>query len=153
MYAAFLFLHSWMRWLVVAVAIVTVVRAWRGWMKNRPWDRRDEQLARAFPVLVDVQVLLGLILFVALSPDTSGLLTEGVTALNNERARFWTMEHAVPMVAALVLTHVGQVFIRRSFHDMAKHRWAAIVFGLTAVIILLSIPWPFSPNGRPLFRV
>lgn len=153
MYDVVLLVHSWLRWLVLVVGVGVVVRGWWGWMRARPWSPQDERLGRLFPVLVDVQALLGAILFFFLSPDTSPVLTQGGMALGTERVQFWLLEHAGPMAAALILAHVGQAFIRRSSHDMAKHRWAAIVFGLALIIILLSIPWPFAPNGRPLFRI
>lgn len=153
MYQAVLTLHSWMRWLILVAGIILVVRGWIGWQKARPWTDLEERLARLFPILVDVQLLLGLLLFFVLSPNTSGILSRGMAALSNDHARFWAMEHVVPMLAAFVLVHVGQVFIRRSENTTAKHRWAAIVFGLAMLIILLSIPWPFTPNGRPLFRL
>ncbi len=153
MYTAILTLHSWIRWLVIVIGVVLVVRGWLGWQKERPWSDMDERLARMFPVMIDVQLLLGLVLFFVLSPNTSGILSRGLAALADDHLRFWATEHVVPMIGAVVLAHVGQVFIKRSESATAKHRWVAIVFGLAILVILFSIPWPFGRNGRPLFRL
>lgn len=153
MYTFVLTLHSWMRWLIILSGVLLVLRAAWGWLGNRDWHPLDERLTRLFPMFVDIQLLLGLILFVALSPNTSGVLLQGAAALSADHARFWAMEHALPMIGAILLAHVGQIFVRRSQAQEAKYRWATIVFGLAVLIILFSVPWPFARYGRPLFRL
>jgi len=55
------------------------------------------------------------------------------------------------MLVAITLAHVGRARIRKA--DIARrHRLAAIFYGLALVSILASIPWPGTPNGRPLLR-
>jgi hypothetical protein len=34
----------------------------------------------------------------------------------------------------------------------SKHKTALIFFGLTLLVLLLSIPWPIGPGARSLFR-
>jgi hypothetical protein len=66
-------------------------------------------------------------------------------------ARFFLLEHPLGMVAAIALAHVGGIRIKRATNDTQRHQTAAIFFGLALVLILLSIPWPGMPAGRPLW--
>ncbi len=153
MYSFFLTLHSLIRWVVVVVAVVTVFRGVRGWIGKRDWEPLDERLGLFFSIAVDVQVLLGLLLYMFLSPITTTGLSDFGQAMADSAFRFWTTEHAIPMIVALILVHVGRAVIRRATQDSKRHRWTAIFFGLATLVILLAIPWPFSSQARPLVRL
>ena len=153
MYPLVLTLHSLVRWVVVVLALVTVGRAFYGWLGGKRWDDLDDRLGLFFSISLDVQVLLGLLLYFALSPTVTAALRDAGRLMADVEARYWTVEHAVPMLIALVLVHVGRVLIRRAPEGVAKYRRAALLMGVATLIILASIPWPFSPLGRPLFRL
>ena len=51
----------------------------------------------------------------------------------------------------IVLMHVAYVFVKRGKTDKAKHVWTAVGMGLSLLIVLASIPWPFRAAGRALF--
>jgi hypothetical protein len=51
------------------------------------------------------------------------------------------------MLVAVALGHVGRVLSKKATEPVAKHRMAAILFGLATLAILFAIPW-----SRPLFR-
>ncbi len=153
MYTVVLWLHSWVRWVVLVVGVILVVRAWWRWLGRKDWEKIDETLRRVFSGVVDLQLLLGLLLFLGLSPATTALLEKGGQALADPGVRFWTMEHVVPMIVAVILVHVGQMLITRTSDAEARYRWAAIVFGVVMLLILASIPWPISQYSRPLFRL
>ena len=152
MYSPLLTLHSLLRWLVLAAALIAVIRAIAGAAGRRPWTPSDNRSGLWFTISLDIQLLLGLILYVALSPITTEAFRDFGAAMRNSALRFWAVEHLTGMVVALALAHIGRVRIRRSASDAAKHRTAAIFFGLALVAILVSIPWPGMPNGRVLFR-
>jgi hypothetical protein len=44
------------------------------------------------------------------------------------------------------------VRVRKAAMSEAKHKTALIFFGLSLVLLLLSIPWPIGPGARSLFR-
>jgi hypothetical protein len=54
------------------------------------------------------------------------------------------------MLVAIIVAHIGRVLVRRAPAAPQKHRRAAIWFGLSLLIILIAIPWPFLSYGRPL---
>jgi hypothetical protein len=67
--------------------------------------------------------------------------------------RFFAVEHLVMMFAAVILAHVGRVLARKAKTPEAKRTRRLICYGLAMVVMLLGIPWPGMPAGRPLFRL
>lgn len=153
MYPLMLTLHSILRWLVLILAIVTLVRALLGWVGKKEWTALDDRLGMLFSSGMDVQVLLGFILYIFLSPLTKGALQDFGAAMSSGVLRYWSVEHILLMVVALVLIHAGRATSKAASQATSKHRRAAIFFGLATLAILLAIPWPFLAYGRPLLRL
>lgn len=141
MYGLVLILHSWLRWLVLAAGLAAVVRG----------GAKEATAGRWFTILLDVQLLLGLLLYFVLSPVTGAALADFGGAMGNPQLRFFAVEHVFGMVIALVLAHIGTAKIKKAPADR-RARLAMIFYGLALVAILASIPWPGMPAGRPLFR-
>jgi hypothetical protein len=150
-YAAVLFIHSWLRWIVVLTGTAAVVRAVVGAATGKPWTATDDRAGFWFSITLDVQFLLGLILYVFLSPFTHAAFSDFGGAMKNSVQRFWAVEHFVGMLVAIGLVHIGRARARKT-DSLRRHKVAAIFFGLALVVILASIPWPGTPYGRPLLR-
>jgi hypothetical protein len=71
--------------------------------------------------------------------------------MKNSGLRFWAVEHVFGMLIGVALAHIGRVRARKT-DSLRRHKVAAIFFGLALAVILASIPWPGTPNGRPLLR-
>ena len=151
MYGLVLNVHSWMRWVVIATCLWSLLRA--ATAGGRPWTPADARASRFFVIGLDVQVLLGLLLYGVLSPFTRQAMSDMATAMSVSALRFWVVEHLFGMLVAVALAHVGAVKIRKAASDARRHRLALIFFGLALVAIFASIPWPGTPAGRPLFRI
>ena len=152
MYSAALLLHSWVRWIVVIAGILAVARAGIGMSGGKPWTSSDDRGTLLFTIALDIQMIVGLALYVWLSPVTRLAFSDISAAMRNPALRFWVAEHFVGMIMALALAHVGRVVIRKKTDAGDKHRLAAMFMGVAMVVILLSIPWPWGANPRPLFR-
>lgn len=151
MYFAALALHSWLRWAVLILGLVAVFRAVGG-RGGRPWSRGDDSIGRWFVLSLDVQLLIGLLLYAYLSPITQVAFADFGGAMRTAGLRFWAVEHLIGMILAIALAHIGRVRIRRASGDARRHMLAAIFYGLTLIILLASIPWPGMAAGRPLLR-
>lgn len=152
MYNLALTVHSWLRWAVILAGLIVVARAISGIASRRYWTRIDERAGFWFVTLLDVQFLLGLILYVLLSPITRAAMQDFGAAMSSSGLRFWSVEHAFGMIVGLALVHVGRARTRKVTDSTARHKVAAISYTLGLLAILVSIPWPGMPNGRPLFR-
>jgi hypothetical protein len=150
-YATALVLHSWLRWVVLILGLIAVARAFAG-RGGRPWTGADETVGKWFGITLDIQFLIGLILYAVLSPITQVAFADFGAAMRNAGLRFWAVEHLVGMVAAIALVHVGRVKVRKAADAGQKHRTAALFFAIALIIMLASIPWPGMPAGRPLVR-
>jgi hypothetical protein len=152
MYASALWLHSWLRWAVLVTALVAWFRAIAGKTARRPWTPQDELWGLLLVISVDLQFLIGVVLYAFLSPITRLGLRNFAAAMQINVARFFTVEHVVGMVAAIALVHVARVKIRKAADADRKHRLAMVLFGIALVLIIVSIPWPGMPVARPLLR-
>ncbi|HYH40538.1 MAG TPA: hypothetical protein VD867_01025 [Burkholderiales bacterium] len=104
-------------------------------------------------ITLDIQMLLGLLLYLVLSPFTRQAMSDMGTAMKVSALRFFVVEHLFGMLVAVALTHIGIAKIRRASGDARRHRTALIFFSLALLAIFASIPWPGMPAGRPLFRI
>jgi hypothetical protein len=151
MYTIFIALHSYLRWVVLLLAIMAVARGVSGWRARRPWTPADDRAGRLLSIAFDVQVLIGLLLYVALSPLTQAAFGDFGGAMRDSVLRFFAVEHIFGMLIAMSLVHIGRAKTRREASSVTRHKAAAIYFGLGLLIAVISIPWPGLPAGRPLF--
>jgi hypothetical protein len=155
MYPLLLTLHSLLRWLIVIFGVIAVIRGFAGWLGHKGWTATDDRLGMGFTISLDLQLLVGLVLYLFASPITTGALQNMGAAMGNSVLRFFTIEHVFGMVIAIIIAHVGRALARRAATDTGKHKRTALFFLLSLLIILISIPWPFLPAGagRPWFRI
>jgi hypothetical protein len=151
LYAVVLTVHSWLRWAVLLAGLIAFVRAAAGTSRGGAWTAADDRTGFWFVAILDLQVLLGLMLYLLLSPFTHAAFADFGAAMKNSGLRFWAVEHITGMIIGLVLAHVGRVRARKT-DSLRRHRVVAICFGLALVAIAVSIPWPGTPAGRPLLR-
>ena len=151
--ALVLLLHSWLRWGVLFLGLTTFWQSLTGWISGRNVSPEERHTQLAFISALDIQVLLGLALYFVLSPNTPRSLSALRMSMTNAVLRFFAIEHISAMLVALLLVHFSSVMSRRAIHPAARHRrwFLGMLFAL--VIIGVSIPWPFFPYGRPLYRL
>jgi hypothetical protein len=152
LYGAVLFTHSYVRWLVLALAVVVLARAFLGWRRGRAWTAADERWHSAFVGIVDLQFTLGLLLYLWLSPVSWAFFRSAGAALRDPMLRFFGVEHVVGMVVAVTLIHMARDRSRRAASDGLRHRQVWITTLVALAIIAASIPWPVFPYARPLLR-
>jgi len=151
MYGTVLAIHSWIRWIAIVAAIGTTLAALGN--RTRGPDSAADRWSLFAMTALDVQMLIGLILYFALSPFTSRAMEDFSAAMKNGPLRFWAVEHVSTMLAAVVLAHVGRVLARKAASPEAKRTRLLVCFGLATLLVMIGTPWPGMANGRPLFRL
>lgn len=146
-----LVLHNILRWAVLLFGLWTLFSAMSGIVSKRNYTAAHSRSNFLFMLSCDIQFVLGLILYY------SNLWFERLKDLGNNMkdptSRFFTMEHGLLMIIALVLVHVGRVSVKKATTPAAKHKRTLLFFGLAIVLILAAIPWPFREAiARPLLR-
>ena len=91
--SALLTIHSYVRWLIVIVAIVAAVKFAIGWLRGGAFQGMDRGLTSGFSGLIDLQVTIGLVYLV-----WNGLAVEGFP--------MFRIEHAITMIIAAVVAHL-----------------------------------------------
>ncbi|NPV76702.1 MAG: hypothetical protein HPY59_10060 [Anaerolineae bacterium] len=153
MYTLILTLHNVTRWLVLFFGLIAVVRAFSGWLGKREWTKFDRQAGMMFAGMIDLQLLLGLILYFIYTPFTKVMFANFSGAMRDGVTRFFAIEHLLAMLVALVLAHIGASSVKKAAVAVSRHKRAAIWFTATLLLILAMIPWPFMDYGRPLLRL
>ncbi|GGF24077.1 hypothetical protein [Hymenobacter cavernae] len=152
MYNTVLLLHSWTRWLVLIFGLIAVFRALGGWQGRRPYLGADNGMAASFVGSMHLQLLLGLILYLGLSPLGLKAMEAGGAAMKNPVTRFWGVEHITVMILAVICAQVGRSLSKKATEPVRKHKLAFVWFTIALVLVLLMIPWGIWNPARPLFR-
>jgi hypothetical protein len=124
--------HSIFRWLVLLLAVGALALAVMSAAGSRPWDGLSDRLSLGFTVAMDIQLLIGLALWVAEQRWSIG-------------DTFLTWLHPLLMIAAVGLAHVGRARADRAEGDKARGMAAAMFFGASLLVVLAAIPlyaWP-----------
>src|SRR5207247_461125 len=103
-YTIVLLLHSWVRWIVLGLGLVATFAAMGA--GDAPSNSRAERLGLFLMMALDIQMLLGLFLYLLLSPFTTQALQDFGAAMRNPPLRFWAVDHAATMFLAVIVVHV-----------------------------------------------
>jgi hypothetical protein len=147
MYEFILAVHNILRWIVLILLVIALVRAFWGWFGKREWTPTDGKVGMFYSVSLDIQLLLGLILYFVLSPITRIAFSDFGAVMGNSDLRFFVLEHLLMMVLAVIFAHVGVATAKRVDDSQIKFRRTAIWFSLSLIVILVGMPW-----FRPLLR-
>jgi hypothetical protein len=149
-----LIIHSILRWAVLLFGLWAVIKAIGGVTGNKIYSGGDNKTSLFFMISCDLQLLIGLILYFANSWfDMLKTHPHDVMKNANGMSRFFSMEHALMMIIAWLLVHVGRSMVKRADTDAQKHKRTLIFFGIAILIILVMIPWPFRTDiARPWIR-
>lgn len=114
-------IHGEIRWLVALAAIVVIVKFAIGWLGKREYQSVDRTLLMVFTILLDINVLLGLIL----------LFFGG--GFNGPR-----LEHATTMILAAIAAHMTAMW-RKSTDSPLKFRNQMLMVVLALVLVLFGV--------------
>ena len=141
MYSAVLSIHNIIRWIALILGILAAVRAYLGWFGNREWTVKDRKIGSYFTIAMDVQLLLGLLLYIFLSPATRTAFQDFGAAMQVGDLRFYVLVHPFYMVLAVIFAHLGSILSRKTEQTNVKFRRAAIWFSLSVLAVILGMPW------------
>ena len=150
MYFVFLVLHSLLRWLVLGSLLYAIYTAFRGVLKIQPFTAKANAVRHWTATIAHVQLLVGMTVYLQ-SPVVKATIAT-VDPLFAEHA-FFKYVHISLMIIAIVLITIGSAKAKRVSGDQQKYTTILKWFIAALVIILIAIPWPFSPLAhRPYFR-
>ncbi|MDZ4745497.1 MAG: hypothetical protein SGJ05_05790 [bacterium] len=128
-------LHSEMRWLILALAAITLIKLLVSLFGKRALDKTDNILVRTYALALLLQLLLGLMQFVIRWEDYAG------DALRHR------LEHSFLMIIAIAMAHMSRRW-RNSLPPVAVRNTLLMVIGSLLMIILGIL---ILPEARALF--
>ncbi|WP_258098030.1 hypothetical protein [Marinoscillum pacificum] len=137
MYTLFLHLHSVIRWIVLILALVLIIKS----VIKGNYGKLDNILSASFVGMMDLMFLLGLILYVFLSPITKTAFSDFGAAMSNSAIRFWAVEHIFVMIVAIAVAHIGRSKSKKATDSNKKFKFQLIFYGISLAAMLVGIPW------------
>jgi drug/metabolite transporter (DMT)-like permease len=152
MYITLLTLHSLLRWIVLALLLFAVYIAATGYFKKRVFSGTDNAVRHWTATAAHIQLLIGMILYFKSPVVKAWWKIKG--SLLPFDYKFFSLLHLVLMFAAIVVLTVGSAKTKREMTDQKKFSTMLIWFVVALLLILIAIPWPFSPLvKRPYIRM
>jgi hypothetical protein len=130
--------HSGLRWLVLVALLLAIGQAWSSWRSGQDYPGKTRPALLGL-VFTHIQLLLGLVLYLGLSPYVR---FEG-EIMGDTLLRFYTVEHFVGMIIAIAAITVGYVRAKRKAGSPRGYRTIFWYYLIGLVLIIASIPWPF----------
>jgi hypothetical protein len=137
--------HSGLRWILLIMLVLTIVYAYRAKSSPHIPDKKKINLPLYTLILFAFQFVLGLVMYFM-----SGKVSFEGGFMKDSMLRFFTVEHGLGMIAAIVLIHVGYIKSTKLPYA-AAYKAIFIYYLLTLLLVLVSIPWPFRGFGTAWF--
>jgi hypothetical protein len=153
MYNGLLHLHSLLRWIILVLLIVTILRALGGMLGKKPFTSGQRKLGLFTMIAAHITLLIGLYQYFAGTKGLAYIKEFGMGEVMKSAAlRFWAIEHFLGMLIAIVLVTLLNRVGKSASADEAKQKrifWLGLI---ALIVIIASVPWPFREGiGRPLF--
>lgn len=151
-YGVALLFHSYLRWIVLGAAFLVLGRSVTGWRSGRSWTPGDARALAGFVGLLDLQLVLGLVLYLVLSPISGAFFADPASGMKDSVLRFFGVEHVFAMTIAVGVVHAGRARAKKAIEPRDRHRRVCVSLLVGLGVMLVAIPWPFAKYGRPLAR-
>ncbi len=140
MFSGLLHAHSGIRWIILIAIVLAIII---GFVNRKSSGFKSRPYALTTLIASHIQLLIGIALYF-MSP----YIRFDSEMFTMTRERFFTIEHAMLMLSAVVLITIGWSKAKRS----QKSDYRIFVFYLVAlVLILMGIPWPGTAYGGSWF--
>lgn len=124
MYNFFTEAHDGWHYLASLAMVVAVAAFLVNWLRGQEWSQLEQRIGTYAIIVVDIQLLLGLILW--------GIgASLGIVGANAAR----TIEHPFTMLLAIVILHAGWVWTKRS-DETVRLRNGALTFVVAGLLVL-----------------
>lgn len=133
--------HNILRWAVLLFGLYAITKSARGLFLKQSYSSNHNLSATLFVASVHLQILIGLLLYVA--RGWANNFSKMGEIMGDSTLRFWTVEHIFGMLFAALLVQVGRTKSKKANQDARKHRLSLIFYTLGFILIIATIPWPF----------
>jgi hypothetical protein len=133
MHSFILILHSLTRFILLALLLTVIVRAFMGMQNKSAFSTTDNKFSLFLFISTHTQLLLGLILYFV-----SPIVIFSGESMKNSVARYWLVEHLVGMLIAVILISMGRTMTKKLGADPARHK-RVFIFNIIALLVILAM--------------
>ena len=141
MYPIILHIHDMLRWALLILFILVIVKSFAGWLGKKAWSKSDSIFGTVLTAAYDLQFLIGIVLYAFFSPLVKAAFADFGAAMKTSSLRFIAVEHIFIMFLALIVVHIGKAKSKRAKVAVKKHKLMAIFTSIALVLVLAGIPW------------
>jgi len=127
--------HSGFRYVVLILMISALLVAFSGWLGNKAYTNSNRKMYLFTLISAHIQLLLGLFLYFV-SPNVN---FDMAVSMKDSTLRYWTVEHIIMMIIAVVLITIGHSKSKKKLNDIAKHKTVAVFYSLAFIIVIAAI--------------
>jgi hypothetical protein len=131
MHSLLLVTHSVIRYFLLILLLLVIVRSLLGWLNKSAYSKMDDRLSLVLFIFTHTQLLLGIILFFV-----SPLVIFSGASMKDSVARYWLVEHNTGMIIAIVLISIARISSKKLADAVAKHK-RMFIFNFIALAIIL----------------
>ena len=153
MQTGLLHLHNLLRWVILILLLISILKAYTGWQNKKAFSPGDKKIWLFTMISAHITLLLGLyqVAFGRYGIFTT-TLPEGTSVMKDRFFRFFWVEHPVLMILAIVFITLAHGMAKKPVSDEEKYKKAFYYFLIALLLLAIAVPWPFREIiGRPLF--
>lgn len=151
-YPIVLLIHSTVRWLVLGSLLAALASAYGGLLRPRSYSSVDQLLRVVATSIAHTQLLVGIYLY-TISPIIRYYWQNRTDSGKSSELSFFALIHISLMLIAVIIITIGSSKAKRQLIAQQQFRTTAVYFTVGLLLILLAVPWPFSPlASRSWFR-
>lgn len=131
MYNGLIHAHSGFRWLVVIFLIIAILKSFMAMKNKQAFTKSDNLIALLLLSFTHLQFVIGLAIYFM-----GGKLASLAASMKISEARFWSLEHGLFMIVAIILITIGRVKSKKAATDELKHKKGLVFYSIAFLIIL-----------------
>jgi Na+-driven multidrug efflux pump len=152
MYQTLTFYHSITRWILLTGLITVILTSYYGYRKSKTYSVTDNAIRHWTATVAHLQLIIGILLY-SKSPVIQYFWHHSKEAISDLNTTFFALIHITIILSAIVLITIGAALAKRKQDDKSKFTTQLLWFSIALLLIIIAIPWPFSPlASRPYFR-
>lgn len=114
-------LHSGVRWLVVLITVVALIKLVLGIVQKQSYDKLTQRIMTAFSMLTSLQWLIGIVVLLSMGVYNSG--------------QIWS--HAGTMSIAVAVSHLHNRW--KKAEDSVRYRMSLLVVIAVLVLVIIGV--------------
>lgn len=127
-------LHSGFRYIVFLLVVIAIIQSLLGWLGRKPYTETNRKINLFALISVHTQLLIGIVLLFV-----SPLVHFDSSTMKDSVTRYFSVEHWVGMVIAIVLITIGHSKSKKVILPESRHRAIAIFYIIAFIVIVGTI--------------